>query len=285
MSELDSEANKIDRAPDRLYLDLLKRCLTRTLADQEFAPLWPARPWQKPAWRLLTGLLARWDVVPLRRVPVKTRAREEGADWPAEAETMIGLHRLENLQQCIERVVAAGVLGDVLEAGVWRGGASIYMRGVLAALGERERIVWVADSFEGLPKPRADAPADAGDNHWTYGNLAISLDEVKANFARYGLLDDQVRFLKGWFADTLPDCPIEHLAVLRADGDMYSSTMDILNALYPRVSVGGFVIIDDYGNKAIPACKVAVDEYRQRHNIREPIESIDWTGVFWQRER
>ena len=267
---------------DRLYLDLLKRCLTRTLSDEELAPLWPARPWQKPAWRLLTSMLARWDVVPLRRISVRTSKREEGLDWPADAETMIGLRRLENLEDCVRRVVAEGVPGDLLEAGVWRGGASIFMRGVLAVLGDHERVVWAADSFQGLPKPRDDQPADEGDTHWTHGNLAVSLEEVRANFSRYHLLDDQVRFLKGWFADTLPGAPIEHLAVLRADGDMYSSTMDILNALYPKVSLGGFVIIDDYG--AIPACKVAVDEYRELHDIREPIEQIDWTGAFWRRE-
>jgi hypothetical protein len=267
---------------DRLYLDLLKRCLTRTLADEELAPLWPGRGWQKPAWRLLTSMLARWDVVPRRRISVRTSKREEGLDWPADAETMIGLRRLENLEHCVRQVVDEGVPGDLLEAGVWRGGASIFMRGVLAALGDHERLVWAADSFEGLPKPRDDQPADEGDTHWTHGNLAVSLEEVQANFARYSLLDDQVRFLKGWFADTLPGAPIEHLALLRADGDMYSSTMDILNALYPKVSAGGFVIIDDYG--AIPACKVAVDEYRERHDIREPIEQIDWTGAFWQRE-
>ena len=82
--------------------------------------------------------------------------------------------------------------------------------------------------------------------------LAVPEEEVKANFRRYGLLDDQVRFLPGWFKDTLQDAPIDRIAVLRLDGDLYESTIQALDALYPRVSPGGFCIIDDY--LAVKAC-------------------------------
>ena len=107
------------------------------------------------------------------------------------------------------------------------------------------------------------------------------MEEVQENFRRYSLLDDQVRFLKGWFCDTLPKAPIGQLAVLRLDGDLYESTMDGLNALYSKVSPGGFVIVDDYGDFA--PCRNAVNEFRQLHGINEPIEKIDWTGVFWRK--
>jgi len=90
-----------------------------------------------------------------------------------------------------------------------------------------------------------------------------------------------VRFLKGWFRDTLPAAPIERLAVLRLDGDMYQSTMDTLVNLYPKVSQGGYVIVDDYG--AIPACRQAVNDYRAANGITEEIRDIDWTGIFWQK--
>jgi O-methyltransferase len=194
---------------------------------------------------------------------------------------MIGLRRLNNLQFCMERVIADEIPGDVIECGVWRGGAAIFMRAVLAARGDNSRRVWVADSFQGLPKPDPKHPADRGDEHWTKDALAVSHEEVKRNFSRYNLLDQQVRFLPGWFNETLPTAPIERLSVLRADGDMYGSTTDILTSLYPKLSVGGFAIIDDYG--AVPACRAAVEDYRAEHGISEPIERIDWTGVFWQR--
>lgn len=199
---------------------------------------------------------------------------------------MIGLERLNNIQQCVTDVILNEVPGDLIETGVWRGGGTIFMRAILAALGDTSRTVWVADSFEGLPKPDAERyPLDAGDDHWQQDPLKISLATVRANFARYHLLDGQVQFLKGWFKDTLPNAPMQAIAVARLDGDMYESTADALRALYPKVSVGGYVIVDDYGNQGLPGCRAAVEDYRKAHAITDPIQRIDWTGVFWQKTK
>lgn len=103
------------------------------------------------------------------------------------------------------------------------------------------------------------------------------------NFQEYGLLDQQVRFLKGWFRDTLPKAPIERLAVLRLDGDMYESTREALEHLYPRLSPGGYLIVDDY--HVVPGCRRAVDEFRKQRHVTEKIVDIDGSGVFWQRAR
>jgi hypothetical protein len=209
--------------------------------------------------------------------------RETGADWPMNGTTMVGLRRLDQLQRCIELLVAEGVEGDLIETGVWRGGASIFMRGVLAAL-DADRQVWVADSFEGLPKAQPDEyPADAGsDEHFVFDYLAVSEDRVRAAFERYGMLDDNVRFLKGWFSDSLPPLRGNHRwSLLRLDGDMYESTIVALDSLYPDLSPGGFVVIDDYG--AIPQCREAVADFRRSHGIDDPIEMIDWTGATWRR--
>jgi O-methyltransferase len=194
---------------------------------------------------------------------------------------MIGLKRLNNLQECIDDALTNDVPGDFIEAGVWRGGTTIFMRALLRVRGDTTRTVWVADSFQGLPRPRPDVyPADEGDQHHTRPSLAVGLEEVKASFERYGLLDDQVRFLEGWFSDTLPSAPIERLAVMRLDGDMYESTMDALEALYDRLSPGGHVIIDDY---VLAGCRAAVDEFRARREIDEPLTVVDWTGVSWRK--
>ncbi|HEX3541307.1 MAG TPA: TylF/MycF family methyltransferase [Acidimicrobiales bacterium] len=268
-------------SPVGLYLDLIKRCLTRYGFDDDLVPVEPFPGWRRRLWPLIQRGLDRQDWVVHRRAPFNPEYREDGRDWPERAETMIGLRRLNNLQFCMERVIADEIPGDVIECGVWRGGAAIFMRAVLAARGDTSRRVWVADSFQGLPKPDPKHPADRGDEHWTKDALAVSLEEVKRNFSRYNLLDQQVRFLPGWFNETLPTAPIERLSVLRADGDMYGSTTDILTSLYPKLSVGGYAIIDDYG--AVPACRAAVEDYRAEHGISEPIERIDWTGVFWQR--
>lgn len=195
---------------------------------------------------------------------------------------MIGLQRLDNIQFCIEDVLKQGVAGDVIETGVWRGGAVIFMRAVFKAHGVTDRRVWVADSFQGLPKPNAKKyAADAGDLHYLVPELAVSLEQVQANFRLYGLLDDQVRFIKGFFKDTLPTAPIEKLAVARLDGDLYESTMDALVNLYPKLSVGGYLIVDDYG--VVPACKTAIHDFRKTHGITSEIRDIDGSGVFWQR--
>lgn len=213
-------------------------------------------------------------------VPEATRA--EGFDWPSRAHSMIGLKRLQNLRSCVEDVIYRGVPGDLIETGVWRGGATILMRSVLKAHAVTDRRVWVADSFDGLPPPDpASYPLDKGDTLYTQRQLAVSLEQVQSHFGRYGLLDDQVRFLKGWFRDTLPTAPIERLAVLRLDGDLYESTIVALDSLYDKLSPGGYVIVDDYG--CIAACRQAVHDFREARGIDDPIRPIDWSGVFWQR--
>jgi O-methyltransferase len=156
------------------------------------------------------------------------------------------------------------------------------MRAVLRAHEDSVRSVWAADSFEGLP-PETGHPADQEYELWRRPRLAASLDEAKRNFARYGLLDDRVRFLKGWFDETLPSAPIERLAVLRLDADFYESTMVALETLYPKLSPGGFVVVDDY--YAHQGCRQAVDEYRQRMGIDEEIRPVDWACVYWRRRQ
>lgn len=267
-----------------LYLDLLKKCLTRTLFPEARIPAGRvpslrSHPVGRALTTLLAPVLARTGLELAGRFDPERRA--DGRDWPVEAETMIGLRRLDQLQSAVSTVLEEDIPGDLVETGVWRGGACIFMRAMLKAYGITDRKVWAADSFEGLPRPDGRYDADAGDRHWQYNDvLAISLNEVQAAFARYGLLDENVVFLKGWFKDTLPDAPIGSIAVLRLDGDMYSSTMDTLDALYPRVSPRGYIIVDDYHD--IANCRRAVDDYRRRHAIRAPIEEIDGHGVFWR---
>ncbi|WP_211854964.1 TylF/MycF family methyltransferase [Plastoroseomonas hellenica] len=246
-------------SPTRLYTDLLIRCIANTIYRDA-----PQDPWSGSSYS---------DTV-----------RAEGRDWPSRAHSMIGVKRLENLRWAVETVIREAIPGDLIEAGVWRGGACILMRGLLAAHGEATRQVIVADSFEGLPCPDPTRfPQDTGDTHHQFSELAIPVDEVKEHFAAYGLLDAQVKFLKGWFRDTLPTLRGRRFALVRLDGDMYQSTMESLENLYDRLSPGGFLIVDDYG--AIPACKAAVDDFRAARCIAEPLQWVDWTGVWWRRPR
>jgi hypothetical protein len=195
---------------------------------------------------------------------------------------MVGRTRLDDLQHCIDEVLARDVPGDCIETGVWRGGASMLMRAVLNAHDACDRKVWLADSFAGLPPPDPRYPADADGTFHLEPRLAVSLEEVRANFERFGLLDESVVFLKGWFAETLPRTRDVVWSVIRLDGDMYQSTMDALTNLYGQLAVGGWVIVDDY---IIPACREAVTEFRRSHGISEQLQEVDWTAVRWRRER
>ncbi len=267
----------------RRYLDLLKK----TLADSVYA--------DKRVGRRLTHSFGRSLRDRVRNLAVKACGRfglylvrdidpesqMEGMEWPSVALTMIGMKRLDNLQECVERVIHDCVPGDLFEAGVWRGGACILMRAVLKVHGEADRTVWAADSFVGLPPPSLSVPEDTGDIHHTEDFLKISLAEVKAAFGKFDLLDDQVRFLEGWFDETLTSAPVKRIAVLRIDADMYKSTMDALSGLYDKVSEGGFVIIDDY--LALAPCREAVNNFRKARGITDEVIPIDRAGVYWRR--
>ena len=238
-----------------LYLDLLKRTLTGMIYEDP-------------------NISVRWR--PQQYYDEETR--RDGRDWPLNAHTMIGLKRLDNLQYCMETVIADNIQGDFIETGVWRGGACIFMRGVLRAYGIVDRMVWVADSFDGFPKPtRDDDMALTSQKEQAY--LAVPKDDVIHNFALYGLMDWQVQFIPGWFSQTLPG-PVKKLAVLRLDGDLYKSTMDALVPLYPLLEPGGFCIIDDWN---VPMCKRAVRDYWDEHSISEMLTDIDGHSVYWRK--
>jgi hypothetical protein len=267
--------------PGDLYLDLLKQCLLGRVYGPEVVHL-PERP-DDPGMAEAIAELNNVGIAVTRPLTLVEDTYELGryppTGPPVFASTMIGRARLDNLHECVERAIRDGVPGDLIETGVWRGGSTILMRGIVKARGE-ERLVWVADSFAGLPDADLDAyPLDREFLH--HEKLDIGIDEVRAQFARYGLLDDGVRFLQGWFKDTLPTLGDRAFAVARLDGDMYGSTMEALTELYPRLSPGGFLIVDDYG--AYRACRQAVTDYREEHRIADPIEQVDWTGVYWRK--
>jgi hypothetical protein len=136
--------------------------------------------------------------------------------------------------------------------------------------------VWVADSFRGFPA------AEGSEDQWeTIDYLSVPSDEVRANFERFGLARG-VEFVEGFFADTLPGLRDRLWSLIRLDGDTYEATRIALESLYPQLSLGGYLIVDDYG--ALRECRIAVDEFRSAHGIEEPLERVDWTCVRWRRQ-
>lgn len=140
----------------------------------------------------------------------------------------------------------------------------------------------VADSFRGLPKPdEVNFPSDRGDKHYSQEFLAVSRQQVESNFMKYNLLDCQVIFLEGWFKDTLSYVPSEKLSIVRLDGDLYESTWQAISSLYPKLSSGGYCIVDDYHLKG---CRQAIDDYREQNSISTPIQQTKGNPVYWRKE-
>ncbi len=240
------------------YLDLMEKCLTGTI----------------------------YEDVPIQSLGLTqfdSEVREYGWDWPSVAHTMIGSKRLSNVRLLTESVIGNDVPGDFVETGVWRGGACIMMKAVLETYAVRDRKIWLADSFKGLPVPDVkNFPEDEGEVFHTFEELAVSAESVKENFKKYGLLDDELIFLEGWFKDTLPTAPINEIALLRLDGDLYESTIQPLEALYEKVSVGGYIIVDDY--HVVKGCKAAVHDFLSTAEIKPELTEIDGVGVYWRKD-
>lgn len=261
-----------------LYIDLMKRCLLNIpYVDVELSPI-------QPYGRVRRGVLGLFKKLNIQLSHLRRgdyERRITGHDYSDIPHSMVSLKRLDNIQMCTEAVIRDDIPGDLIETGVMRGGAVILMRAILKAHGVSDRTVWVADSFEGLPPPNPELyPADAGAEWHLRPPGEVGVAHVKRNFDRYGLLDDQVKFLPGWFRDTLSIAPIQQIAVLRLDGDLYESTMDALVPLYPKLTPGGFIIVDDYN---LPMCRQAIEDYRRKFGIDDEIIPIDDAGVYWRK--
>jgi O-methyltransferase len=266
------------------YLELMKIVLTDYYPSNkiEFYPLSQLRQtWKIKILKQLDRLLRTRNFTVNKIKPVLPETRANGYDWPANAYTMIGINRLTNIEFCIRSIVNGNTQGDLVEAGVWRGGAVMFMKAVLNELAVYDRKILAADSFNGLPKPDKSYPADVKNKLYLENILAVSLADVKNNFTRFGLLDSSIIFLEGLFKDTLPHAPIDKISLLRLDCDMYESTIVALSNLYPKLSEGGFVIIDDYNS--FNECKLAVDDFRKQQGIVETIIEIDKEAVYWQK--
>lgn len=270
--------------PKAAYIELLKKVLidAESINKFEYYPLEIVKAnWKTYPLYLVNYFLKLRNFTLCKIKFIEKDVRLNGYDWPSRAKTMIGLKRLDNIEDCIEKILEDNIEGDFIETGVWRGGATILMKAILNDLKIFDRKVWLVDSFEGLPKPDPKYTEDNKNKLYRHNILKVSLDEVKNNFEYFDLLDENVIFVKGWFRDTLPNIEIKKISLLRLDGDLYESTILSLNYLYPKLSQGGFVIIDDYN--AFDYCKKAVDDFRVKFNINETIVSIDNEAIFWRK--
>ncbi len=278
----------------KLYIELLKKVLTNLLRIDEveikpikmfssdYRAIGVKKAIGKTLFNILDNILLIKKFVICKIIEVDVEKRINGLDWPTYGETMMGLKRLNNIEECVIDIVKNNIPGDFIETGVWRGGGAIFMKAMLNVLDVSDRTVWLADSFEGLPEANGKKySADKASIFHLYKELSVSAENVKKNFVRYDLFDDHVKFIKGWFKDTMPLIKTEKFALLRLDGDLYESTWDVIIHLYPKLSKGGYIIIDDY--YAVEGCKLAVDDYRRQNAIAEEIINIDSSSIYWKK--
>lgn len=266
------------------YLELLRRCVTRDLIEEPYsAPRPPASGIKRFLFGAAGRALASRGLAIVRHDETSAEDRAEGRGWPAQAETMMGLIRMELLQKCLVDVVSRGVEGDFFEAGCWRGGGVIFMLGVLKALGDSSRRVWAADSFRGYPEPTANS-FEVDRHLFQRGDyFSVSRALLEANVRKYGLWDERLRILEGWFSESIPRAPIEKLSFLRIDVDGYEGVRDALTLLYPKLSTSGYVLIEDVRQ---PGAKRAMEELFASLGRREEVREVEQKypcAVYWQK--
>ena len=218
--------------------------------------------------------------------PVDLHKRANGEDWPPFGKTMVGLTRLGNFRSAIEHVIAHNISGDIAEFGVWRGGACIYAEKVLQLYGQdTRRKVLVFDAFERMAK-YAPLGRSNGKNLVKY--LATTESTVRASFEEYKALGTNVEIHKGFFADTAPafnaaSAADRRVAVLRVDGNFYSSYRAVMYAMYERVPVGGVVIFDDIMSH--PNVMRFWKDFVGAYNLSEELIRIDKHSTWFVKQR
>jgi Macrocin-O-methyltransferase (TylF) len=214
------------------------------------------------------------SVAELRRPEEYRRATGLWRHLRAGGYTLIGSRRARALRRMARACDEDRVPGAFVDCGCFNGGSSVMMS---SAAPDRE--VWAFDSFEGLPEAGPRDPDRA--QEWV-GELVASEDKVREAFSRFSSRE-RLRLVKGWFEDTFADAmpAIGPVAILHADGDWYESVKLTLETFEPKVSAGGFVVIDDYG--AWEGAREAVHDYRTLRSIDEPLVEIDHTAAYWRK--
>jgi hypothetical protein len=190
--------------------------------------------------------------------------------------TMTNKERVSSLIEKVNHINFYNIEGNMVECGVWKCG----MLGVMSIANRTsgiQRGIFGFDSFQGLPKSNIDI--DGKESNGWEGKLAVSMTEAETNLLKMGCTD--VQLFKGFFENSIPEkkSNLGKIAILRLDGDWYSSTMTCLNELYDLIMPGGFIIIDDYGHWQ--GCKTAVDKFRKNRNISGELFQTDYTEFWW----
>ena len=221
----------------------------------------------------------------------KDRYHDLGDDFVSaynevKADTYTSVERMQPLWESVRHVVRRGIPGAIVECGVWRGGSAVLCARALQGEGVTDRDLYLYDTYEGMVEPtdkdvnhkgetaHSKWERDQADDHneWCYA----ALDVVRANMARTGYPAERIHYVEGKVEDTIPGVAPEQVALLRLDTDLYESTLHELQHLWPRLSPGGILIIDDYGHWE--GSREATDEYFADRDDAPLLVRVDYAG-------
>jgi O-methyltransferase len=219
-------------------------------------------------------------------VPTDADEKFKNTFYTAKPYTMTSLDRMYAAYNAMEYVENNKVEGAVVECGVWRGGSAMVMAMKLVEMGSNSREFYLYDTYEGMTEP-TDKDVDFsgkiskvqwvksqknGVNEW----CLASVEEVKHNMEKTKYPIEKFHFVKGKVEETIPAIMPERISILRLDTDWYESTKHEMEHLFPKLSVHGVLIIDDYGHWK--GSRLAIDEYFTQHNIYPLLNRIDYSG-------
>jgi hypothetical protein len=200
---------------------------------------------------------------------------------------MTSPERLYGLIEAVRYVLAANIPGDIVECGVWKGGSIMAAALTLCKAKQTDRELYLFDTFEGMPRPSAADTSIWGEQASDIFEISKTsedsstycrapMEQVWQAVASTGYPQERIHLIKGRVEETVPGNAPQSIAVLRLDTDWYESTKHELVHLYPRLSSGGVLIVDDYGHWR--GCKQAVDEYSNENGNKILLIRIDYTG-------
>jgi hypothetical protein len=243
--------------------------------------------------------LARYGYELNRIQPAPAGVRESTDSYPdfdeaahatvtaVQGYTMTSPERIFALREAVRHVVAHGIPGSFVECGVWRGGSMMVVARTLLELGVTDRDLYLFDTFEGMPAPTVhDVDLDGVSaydrwnsqrrNRFVPAEASAGLDEVREAMDRVGYPVERIHYVQGLVEDTVPDRAPAQIAVLRLDTDYYESTRHELFELYPRLTHGGILIVDDYGH--FQGAKLAVNEFLSQCGEPVLLHRVDYAG-------
>ena len=206
-----------------------------------------------------------------------------------EPNTATSIERMYALKEAVKYIVSNNIVGDLVECGVWKGGSCMLIARTLLEYDQNDRLLWLYDTFEGMTLPtnediEKETGIKGGDlleniekntdkyNMWAYAPEDI----VRKNMESTKYPSDKIKYIRGKVEDTLNETKPKSIALLRLDTDWYESTKAEMDALYPLITSGGVLIIDDYGH--FEGARKAIDEYFKSIKEQPLMHRIDYTG-------